>query len=122
MATPFASDIRISSTNLAQTAGATITYKLGEAADTVTIDLLDSTDAVVGTFAGTATVGSNSVVWNGTTDNAAGSYLSLASNYKLRVTAAKNTASAWTIVRSHRSVGAYGQAADQSTLFAGRNS
>ncbi|MBI1291709.1 hypothetical protein GC173_10765 [bacterium] len=119
LAIPYASGIQVSSTSVAVTAGLTISYTLNEDADSVSIEVLDSGNSVVATFAGTATVGLNSVVWNGRNDNAAGAFLTSGTGYKVRVTAAKNTAAGWTLTRGHRSLGNLGQTAEVNTIFAG---
>jgi len=95
LAVPYASFIRVSSTNPAEGVGLDISYVLNDAADSVTIDILDSGSGVVATFAGTATRGDNSVSWDGTVDNAGGTAVAAGDNYAVRITADKNI-SDWT--------------------------
>jgi len=85
LAGPYASQIRISDTAVQTGAGATISYILSSAADTVTINIKDSGAATVATFAGTTTQGVNSVVWDGTNDNAGGTALPIAGGYTIEI-------------------------------------
>ncbi|MEO8376940.1 MAG: FlgD immunoglobulin-like domain containing protein [Candidatus Sumerlaeota bacterium] len=95
MAIPFPSGIRTASTNLALSAGTTITYNLNQAAATATIEVRDSGNAVVATFAGTTTVGVNSVVWNGTANNAGGAAVPIGTGYRFRVAVTGTEAAGW---------------------------
>ncbi|MFH0795410.1 MAG: FlgD immunoglobulin-like domain containing protein, partial [bacterium] len=106
-AVPYGSQIRVSSLSLPNGADQTIDYFLNEGANSVEIKILDATtSAAVATFAGTATLGANSVVWDGTANNAGGSAVPDGS-YRVRIKADKTAASAWTVVASNSSVGNY---------------
>ena len=118
-AAPFASQITVSSTSVEVGDGLTIAYFINEAGSTVTIEVLSSTNTILATFAGTATVGANSVVWNGTADNASGAAVGAGSGRKVQITAAKTAAAGWAEIASNRSVGNFGAPATLNTLFAG---
>ena len=100
VAIPYASNIRVSTLTTGIGGGLTITYILNEPSDSVTVDIMNGVTPVA-TFAGTTTRGSNTVIWNGTADNAAGAPVGTGS-YRVRVTANK-TAGAWSEVTSQRS-------------------
>lgn len=118
-AAPVAGLIRVSSTSVSEGVGLTITYRLNQAADSVTIELRDAgTNAVVATFAGTATQGANTVAWNGKVDNASGANVA-PGTYRVRVTANKAAGSGWTEFASNRSLGNYGPVTTLNTLFTG---
>jgi len=94
-AVPYASLIRVSDAEL-QFGGLTITYVLNHAPDTVTINIKNSGDATVATFAGTATQGRNSVLWDGTDTNAGGTLVAVATGYYVSITVDNNDAVALT--------------------------
>lgn len=109
-ATPYASQIRVSSLQVYQGTNLTITYYINEAGGTATINIIKASDSsVVATFAGTATKGKNTVVWNGTVDNASGAKVDVG-NYKVKITVNATKAVAWTEIASNSSVGNYAAA------------
>lgn len=83
---PFASRIAMDSTTVAESQGTTITYVLNEGADSVSIEIKNSANATVATFAGTATQGLNTVIWNGTVDNAGGAAVPAGTGYYAAIT------------------------------------
>jgi hypothetical protein len=103
-ATPYASKIRLASTSFAAGAGTTITYVLNQAATSTTIEIIDSLNNVVASFAGTATAGSNSVVWNGTVDNASGAIVPTGAGYRVRITANGPSLANWTRYKTQGAV------------------
>lgn len=92
---PWAGIVRVSDTTSQISVGIDISYELSFDADSVTIDILDSGDNVVATFAGTATSGPNTVSWDGTVDNAGGADVPTGTDYKVRVTVDNNAAAGW---------------------------
>ncbi len=122
-AVPFASQIRVSDTNPSPGVGMTIDYFINEAGGTVTIELFDSPTpgAAVASFAGTAAVGANSVVWDGTADNAGGTVVPVG-EYRVRITVDASSAAGFTEIASNSSVGNYvdsGNATLLQTLWDG---
>lgn len=91
VAAPFASQLHIENTVLPANSGSKISYVLNESADTVTIEILNSTDEPVATFTGTTASGKNEVVWNGTVNNGSGAALP-SGLYTFRIKADKNVA------------------------------
>jgi hypothetical protein len=98
---PFASQISVTSKNVVAGVGTTISYHLNEAADSVTIELVDSNGNVVSTFSGPAVQGPNNIAWDGTVDNAGGAGVA-AGQFRVRISASKNS-SAWSEIASNRS-------------------
>jgi hypothetical protein len=83
----------------------TITYRLNEPADSVTVDIINNSNVSVATFTAPANRGANQVVWNGTANNGAGAPVA-GGTYRVRISASKN-AVAWSEVSSNMSVGDY---------------
>lgn len=97
-AVPYASQIKIDSTagNVQPGTSVDISYYLNESADTVLIEILDENDAVVASFAGTATQGLNTVSWDTTEDNdGVSDVVDEGPEFKVRVTVDANKTAGW---------------------------
>jgi len=106
-ATPYASQIRVSSLQVYQGTNLTITYYINEAGGTASINIIKASDlSVVAAFTGTATKGKNTVVWNGTVDNASGAKVDVG-NYKVKITVNASKTAGWTEIASNSSLGNY---------------
>lgn len=104
-AVPYASLVKLQNTVYVSGSNNTISYVLNEApaGTAVTINILDGSNAVVATFAGTATRGLNNVVWNGRVDNAAGALVADGTGYKVRISVAGPTQAGWTVFGANQS-------------------
>lgn len=92
---PYAGLIRVSGTSLGEGIGGTISYVLPFEADSATIEILNATNAVVATFAGTSDSGMNIVAWDGTANNAGGAVVPADSGYQIRITVDNDIAEGW---------------------------
>lgn len=104
-AIPFASYVKLGTTDVKYDTGTVISYVLNETADSVLIEVLNNSNSVVASFEGTSTVGDNTVNWNGKNDNknTENSTPVAVGSYKFRVTANKNVAgTAWRTIASVR--------------------
>jgi hypothetical protein len=101
----------------------TITYYINEAGGTATIDIIKVSDlSGVASFPGTATLGLNTVVWDGTVDNAGGADVPVG-NYRVKITVAATKSVGWAEVASNSSVGNYATpATTYQTLWDGFSS
>jgi hypothetical protein len=123
-AIPYASHIRVSSTDLAPGVGADIRYVLNESADSVTIEIVPSGGgAAVATTTFNSpdletTSGSHIVAWDGTDTFAAGTDIP-DGTYRVQITVDNSVAAGWTEFSSNRSVAAIGEATTLETLFSG---
>ncbi len=99
-AAAYASLIRVGTTAVPSATGTSISYVLNEAATSVTIEILDQSNAVVATFAGTTAIGLNTVAWNGRVDNAAGAFVADGNNNKVRITTAKTAPAGYVQITS----------------------
>jgi hypothetical protein len=119
-AIPFASQIRVSDTAPPEGAGMTITYYINEAGGTATIDIIKVSDlSGVASFTGTATLGKNTVVWDGTVDNAGGADVPVG-NYRVKITVAATKSVGWAEVASNSSpLGGATPATTYATLWNG---
>lgn len=95
LAVPYASQIRVSMTSTVVGSGLTISYYLNEDADSVLIEVVDEASTVVASFAGTATKGANSVVWDGTVDNAGGEAVAAGTGFSVQITADADKPEGW---------------------------
>lgn len=120
MAVPFASRIRVSSVQAYIGAGLTITYVINEDGGTAAIDIIKASDSsVVASFSGTATKGTNTVIWDGTANNAGGAQVP-AGAYKVKITVSATKPAGWTEIASNSSVGNYvGSPSIYQTLWDG---
>lgn len=121
-AVPFASMIELDDTLVLVGSGTTINYFVNQAGGTATIEIVKASDSsVVATFSGTAALGANSVVWDGTVDNAGGADVP-SDNYRVKITVAASAAAGWVQFASNNSVGGYvpaGNPGIYNTLFDG---
>ena len=118
-AVPYASQIRVGSTELTEGQGANIDYFLNQAADTVTIEIVNrNTSSVAATFSGTTDEGANSVTWDGSVNNSGGANIP-GGPYRVKITANKNVADGWSQIKSNSSLGNYVEGTDLQTLFSG---
>lgn len=102
-AVPYASKIRVTPTNFPPGAGSSINYIINEAGGTVVIDIIDTGSALtVATFAGTSSVGANTVVWDGTSNNAGGTEVG-EGNYRVKITVSASIAAGWVEIASNSS-------------------
>lgn len=105
IAVPYASQIRVGTTDYNFGAGQSIRYFLNEAGGTTTIDIVDSSTLVVAaTFNGTNTSGVNTVVWNGTVNNGGGADVPVG-NYRVRVRVTATNSAGWVQTACHKSLG-----------------
>lgn len=119
-AIPYASQIRCNPTSIHQGASLTISYFINEAGGTATIQIVEAANPgnVVATFSGTANLGTNSVLWDGTNNNAGGTPVA-PGNYRVKITVNANNPAGWTEFASNRSVGNFGPLATYNTIFNG---
>ncbi len=122
-AVPYASQITVSVTQVASGAGLDITYFVNEAGGTVTIEIVEEATPsnVAATFAGTATLGSNTVSWDGTNNNAGGTAVANG-NYRVEITVNATNAAGWAEIHSNSSLGNFvpsGIATEKQTLWDG---
>ncbi|MBX3730686.1 MAG: hypothetical protein KF858_16035 [Candidatus Sumerlaeia bacterium] len=104
-AIPYASGISVGSTTIAHSAGTSITYTLNHAAATATVQILDSGNNVVATFAGTTAAGVNTVNWDGTGNNAGGTPVAGGSGYRVRVAVTGTEAAGWNRYKANTGTG-----------------
>ena len=115
MAVPFASRIRVSSFKVYEGVGLTISYVINEDGGTAAIDIIKASDSsVAASFSGTATKGDNTVVWNGSADNASDAKIG-PGEYKVRITVDATKPVGWTEIASNSSVGNY--VAESPTVY-----
>lgn len=105
-AVPYASQISVSETQVASGAGLDISYFVNEDGGTATIEIVEEANPsnVAGTFSGTATLGSNTVSWDGTDNNAGGTAIPNG-NYRVKITIDATKAAGWTEIASNSSLG-----------------
>lgn len=107
MSAPYASRISVDQIQISQGGHLTINYFINEAGGTATINIIKVSDSsVVATFAGTATKGANSVIWNGTVNNGAGAQVP-AGNYRVKISASATKPAGWAEIASNSSLGNY---------------
>ncbi|MCX7017856.1 MAG: FlgD immunoglobulin-like domain containing protein [bacterium] len=118
-AVPYASLMRVSLKSTGVGAGLTITYQLNEAADSVNISIIKNAGGTTAaTFPGATNQTTNTVVWDGTVNNAHGAAVG-AGDYYVRIEANKNISGGWREIASNRSVGNYSPPAALNTIFMG---
>ena len=100
---PYAGLVRVDDTSIMEGDGLSISYVLSYAADSANIEIIDATDDVIASFAGTADAGLNTVAWDGTVDNAGGTDVAAAIGCKVRIDVANNVAAGWVIAASNSS-------------------
>ncbi|MCX7000767.1 MAG: hypothetical protein NT106_10820 [Candidatus Sumerlaeota bacterium] len=104
---PYASRISGDKIQMSQGGNLTINYFINEAGGTATINIIKVSDSsVVATFTGTATIGVNSAVWNGTVNNASGAQVP-PGNYRVKISLSATKPAGWTEIASNSSVGNY---------------
>jgi hypothetical protein len=105
-AVPYASQIKVSKSQIPSGGSLDISYFVNEAGGTATIEIVEEANPsnVAATFAGTATLGSNTVSWDGTNNNAGGTPIA-DGDYRVKITIAASNPAAWTEIASNSSLG-----------------
>ncbi len=121
-AVPFASQIKPAETLILKGSGTTINYFVNQAGGSATIEIIKQSDSsVVATFAGTAAKGVNSIVWDGTDNNAGGTEIGTGF-YRVQITVDASATAGWVEIASNNSLGNYvpvGNPAIYNTLWDG---
>jgi len=107
---PYASKIRVVTSIpgiIPLGSGCTINYFINESGGTVTIEIIKTSDlSVVATFSGTASVGNNAVVWDGTSNNSGGTQVP-EGTYRVKLSVSATKSVGWAEIASNSSVGNY---------------
>lgn len=102
-AAPYASQIRVQGPSAFIGQNFNISYVLNQDADDVLIEVLDESDAVVASFAGTTDRGANTVTWNLTDDNDEGDLVDEGADFKVRITVDADKPAGWAITAVNQS-------------------
>lgn len=102
-AAPYASQIRVQGPNAFIGQNFNINYVLNIEADDVLIEVLDASDDVVASFAGSTDKGLNIVTWNLTDDNDEGDFVDEGEDFKVRITVDADRPSGWAITSVNQS-------------------